>query len=86
MLSVQRRDELAGVEFIVVKDRRTDLIAKNCRTTASDTDRRAVTGKTHPLWMPGEGFVRRQDVVIVKDPTKPPTQDNIKDRVPGSGV
>lgn len=26
----------------------------------------------------GEGMVRRPDVVIVKDPTKPPTQDNIK--------
>lgn len=33
---------------------------------------------THPLWLPGEGYVRRPDVVIVKDPTKPPTQDNIK--------
>ncbi|WP_445115003.1 VRR-NUC domain-containing protein [Acinetobacter sp. WZC-1] len=26
----------------------------------------------------GQGMVRRPDVVIVKDPTKPPTQDNIK--------
>ncbi len=26
----------------------------------------------------GEGMTRRPDVVIVKDPTKPPTQDNIK--------
>ncbi|MDC4663990.1 VRR-NUC domain-containing protein (plasmid) [Acinetobacter baumannii] len=26
----------------------------------------------------GEGMVRRPDVIIVKDPTKPPTQDNIK--------
>lgn len=33
---------------------------------------------THPLWLPREGYVRRPDVVIVKDPTKPPTQDNIK--------
>ncbi|PWF40545.1 nuclease [Massilia glaciei] len=33
---------------------------------------------THPLWLPGEGYVRRPDVVIVNDPTKPPTQDNIK--------
>ncbi|MGX9731007.1 VRR-NUC domain-containing protein [Janthinobacterium sp. TB1-E2] len=33
---------------------------------------------THPLWLPGEGYVRRPDVVIVKDPTKPPTHDNIK--------
>jgi hypothetical protein len=32
----------------------------------------------HPLWLPGKGYVRRPDVVIVKDPTKPPTQDNIK--------
>ena len=27
---------------------------------------------------PGVGYTRRPDVVIVKDPTKPPTQDNIK--------
>jgi hypothetical protein len=27
---------------------------------------------------PGQGMVRRPDVVIVKDPTKPPIQDNIK--------
>ncbi len=33
---------------------------------------------THPMWLPGEGYVRRPDVVIVKDPSKPPTQDNIK--------
>lgn len=33
---------------------------------------------THPMWLPGEGYIRRPDVVIVKDPTKPPTQDNIK--------
>ena len=26
----------------------------------------------------GEGMIRRPDVIIVKDPTKPPTQDNIK--------
>jgi hypothetical protein len=32
----------------------------------------------HPLWLPGEGYVRRPDVVIVKDRTKPPTHDNIK--------
>ncbi len=31
-----------------------------------------------PLWEPGEGYIRRPDVVIVNDPTKPPTQDNIK--------
>lgn len=29
----------------------------------------------------GEGMIRRPDVVIVKDPTKPPTQDNIKNVV-----
>ena len=33
---------------------------------------------THPMWLPGEGYIRRPDVVIVKDPSKPPTQDNIK--------
>ena len=33
---------------------------------------------SHPLWMPGEGMIRRPDVVIVKDPSRPPTQDNIK--------
>ena len=33
---------------------------------------------THPMWLPGEGYIRRPDVVIVKDPFKPPTQDNIK--------
>lgn len=32
----------------------------------------------HPLWLPNKGYVRRPDVVIVKDPSKPPTQDNIK--------
>lgn len=50
--------------------------------------------KTHPFWqrwltseqrpsdyprhVPGTGMVRKPDVVIVNDPTKPPTQDNIK--------
>jgi len=29
-------------------------------------------------YKPGKGYVRRPDVVIVNDPTKPPTQDNIK--------
>ena len=29
----------------------------------------------------GEGMIRRPDVVIVKDPSKPPTQDNIKNVV-----
>ena len=33
---------------------------------------------THPMWLPGEGYIRRPDVVIVKDPFKPPTHDNIK--------
>jgi VRR-NUC domain len=29
-------------------------------------------------YTPGEGLIRRPDVVIVNDPSKPPTQDNIK--------
>jgi len=29
-------------------------------------------------YKPGTGLIRRPDVVIVKDPSKPPTQDNIK--------
>lgn len=34
---------------------------------------------TRPVpYKPGRGYTRRPDVVIVKDPTKPPTQDNIK--------
>lgn len=32
----------------------------------------------HPPFKPGKGMIRRPDVVIVKDPNKPPTQDNIK--------
>lgn len=33
----------------------------------------------HPVpYTPGIGLTRRPDVVIVSDPTKPPTQDNIK--------
>lgn len=32
----------------------------------------------HPPFKPGRGMIRRPDVVIVKDPGKPPTQDNIK--------
>lgn len=32
----------------------------------------------HPPFEPGRGMVKRPDVIIVKDPTKPPTQDNIK--------
>ncbi|ROL84409.1 nuclease [Pseudomonas chlororaphis] len=32
----------------------------------------------HPPFKPGRGMIRRPDVVIVKDPKKPPTQDNIK--------
>jgi len=45
-------------------------------------------GWTNTLWpkdptrpqpyKPGRGYTRRPDVVIVKDPSKPPTQDNIK--------
>lgn len=31
-----------------------------------------------PPFKPGRGMIRRPDVVIVKDPSKPPTQDNIK--------
>lgn len=31
-----------------------------------------------PPFKPGRGLVRRPDVIIVEDPTKPPTQDNIK--------
>ncbi|ARU88544.1 VRR-NUC domain-containing protein [Pseudomonas sp. M30-35] len=32
----------------------------------------------HPPFKPGRGLIRRPDVVIVNDPQKPPTQDNIK--------
>lgn len=32
----------------------------------------------HPPFKPGKGMIRRPDVVIVTDPSKPPTQDNIK--------
>ncbi|EPM46405.1 VRR-NUC domain-containing protein [Pseudomonas syringae] len=35
-------------------------------------------GSRRPPFIAGEGMVRRPDVVIVNDPTKPPTQDNIK--------
>jgi hypothetical protein len=31
-----------------------------------------------PTYKAGQGLIRRPDVVIVKDPTRPPTQDNIK--------
>ncbi|MET3134597.1 hypothetical protein AAKU55_004897 [Oxalobacteraceae bacterium GrIS 1.11] len=34
--------------------------------------------ETHPPFEAGTGMIRRPDVVIVNDPTKPPTQDNIK--------
>jgi hypothetical protein len=34
--------------------------------------------ETHPPFQSGEGMIRRPDVVIVNDPGKPPTQDNIK--------
>lgn len=32
----------------------------------------------HPPFKPGNGMIRRPDVVIVNAPKKPPTQDNIK--------
>lgn len=32
----------------------------------------------HPPFKPGKGMIRRPDVVIVNDPNKSPTQDNIK--------
>ncbi|HBO3685980.1 TPA: VRR-NUC domain-containing protein [Pseudomonas aeruginosa] len=32
----------------------------------------------HPPFKPGKGMIRRPDVVIVKDPSKPPAQANIK--------
>lgn len=32
----------------------------------------------HPPFKAGKGMIRRPDVVIVKDASKPPTQDNIK--------
>lgn len=32
----------------------------------------------HPPFKPGKGMIRRPDVVIVNDPSKPATQDNIK--------
>lgn len=35
-------------------------------------------GEQRPPFKAGKGLVRRPDVVIVNDPTKPPTQDNIK--------
>lgn len=36
------------------------------------------SGGQRPSFKPLKGMVRRPDVVIVKDPSKPPTQDNIK--------
>jgi hypothetical protein len=35
-------------------------------------------GEDDPPFVAGRGLIRRPDVVIVNDPTKPPTQDNIK--------
>lgn len=35
-------------------------------------------GNVRPKFLKGTGLIRRPDVVIVKDPNKPPTQDNIK--------
>lgn len=32
----------------------------------------------HPPFERGEGMIRRPDVIIVRDPRKPPSQDNIK--------
>lgn len=32
----------------------------------------------HPPFKAGTGMIRRPDVVIVQDPSKPPTQDNLK--------
>lgn len=32
----------------------------------------------HPPFLAGEGMIRRPDVIIVRDPSKPPAQDNIK--------
>jgi hypothetical protein len=31
-----------------------------------------------PSFKAGQGLIRRPDVVIIKDPSRPPTQDNIK--------
>lgn len=35
-------------------------------------------GAQRPPFLAGEGMIRRPDVVIVNDPSMPPTQDNIK--------
>lgn len=35
-------------------------------------------GNKRPPFKAGKGYIRRPDVVIVNDPGKPPTQDNIK--------
>lgn len=35
-------------------------------------------GNKRPPFKPKKGYIRRPDVVIVNDPVKPPTQDNIK--------
>jgi hypothetical protein len=35
-------------------------------------------GNNRPSFKPGKGYIRRPDVVIVNDPGKPPTQENIK--------
>lgn len=32
----------------------------------------------HPPFKPGKGMIRRPDVIIVQNPSRPPTQDNIK--------
>ncbi len=41
-------------------------------------DQASGAGAQRPPFQSGEGMIRRPDVVIVNDPTKPPTQDNIK--------
>lgn len=41
-------------------------------------DRPDEQGNQRPPFEAGEGMIRRPDVVIVNDPAKPPTQDNIK--------
>ncbi|WP_236086477.1 VRR-NUC domain-containing protein [Pseudomonas aeruginosa] len=32
----------------------------------------------HPPFKPGKGMIRRPDLIIVQNPNRPPTQDNIK--------
>lgn len=37
-----------------------------------------MNGSSWPLYKAGRGYRRRPDVLIAKDPKKPPAQDNIK--------